>query len=122
MVNVGGTDKSQLGVADPAPEHNFLVELGGDQFLSSAQIKDLKNIKRKCVRGCLNLVNSIFRPVRQKLLNFSPKTYLDDGSGVALGSTHSDDVALSMHEHGLGLHIAALDVEAIGGINDSHLL
>lgn len=41
VIHVGSADEGQLGVADPAPEHDLLVELGSDQFLSGAQIKDL---------------------------------------------------------------------------------
>ena len=50
------------------------------------------------------------------------KTYLDDGGGIALGCAHSDHVAISMHKHGLSLHITALHGEARGGVYNRDLL
>lgn len=49
-------------------------------------------------------------------------TYLDDGGVVALRRAHGDDVALFVHEDALGLHVAALHVEAVGSVHDGDLL
>jgi hypothetical protein len=48
-------------------------------------------------------------------------TYLDDRVGGGLG-TDCDDVFLSVHEDSIGLHILAVNLEVLGGIDDHALL
>jgi len=41
-----------------------------------------------------------------------------DDCGVTVGSTDSNDVTLFVHEDAVSLHVALIDLEALGGIDD----
>ena len=105
MVHGGGSDDSELVKPNPAPVFGRLLDLDVLNFLRGVDVEYLIKLK------VLVLVSSLE----------GSNTYLNDSTVSRCGSD-SNDVVLSVHEDAIGLHVSAVDLEALRRVHNCDLL